>query len=84
MKKLTFIGNGFEDYVFWQTQDKKILKKINALLKDIDRDSYNGLGKPEPLKGDKTGWYSREIDKKHRLVYKVEDDSIIVIQCRNH
>ena len=82
----TFSERGFEDYVYWQTQDKKVLKKINDLLKDIERNGeFQGIGKPEALKGDLLGWYSRRIDEKNRLIYKVNnDDSIEIYQCRSH
>ena len=71
-KKLVFDGNGFDDYLYWQTQDRKILKRINQLLKDIDRNGYDGIGKPEPLKHKYQVWWSRRIDEEHRLVYRVE------------
>lgn len=84
MNNITFIGDGWNDYVYWQTQDKKTLKKINKLLSDIDRNGNNGLGHPEALKDNLTGWWSRTIDEKNRLVYKVENGSIHILQCRNH
>lgn len=74
----------WEDYLYWQTQDKKTLKKINSLLKDIDRNGYEGIGKPEPLTGDRSGYWSRRIDEKNRLVYKITGDSIRIAQCRTH
>lgn len=74
----------WEDYLYWQTQDKKTLKRINQLLKDIDRNSNSGLGKPEPLKGELSGWWSRRIDKKHRLVYRISNNKIEILQCRSH
>ena len=74
----------WEDYVYWQTQDKKYLKKINRLLKDIDRNGYKGIGHPEPLTGDLTGYWSRHIDEKNRIVYKIENDTIKIIQCGSH
>lgn len=73
--------DAWEDYLYWQLQDKKTLKKINNLLKDIDRNVYNGIGKPEPLLGDLSGYWSRRIDDKNRIVYKVENNQIIIIQC---
>lgn len=80
-----FSERGFEDYLYWQTQDKKTLKKINNLLKDIERNgALQGIGKPEPLKGENQGWYSRRIDEKNRLIYKVTDDYIEVSQCKEH
>ena len=71
MMKIIFSKNAWEDYVNWQTEDKKTLKKINALIKDIQRTPYEGIGKPEPLKFDLAGYWSRRIDLEHRLVYQV-------------
>lgn len=85
MSKLSFTEDGWSDYLFWQTQDKKILKKINRLLQDIERNGYSGLGKPEPLKHNLSGYWSRRIDDEHRLVYKILDDDVIEIyQCKGH
>ncbi|EMB45320.1 MULTISPECIES: Txe/YoeB family addiction module toxin [Treponema] len=72
------------DYVYWQTEDKKTLKRINMLIKDIERNGHNGLGSPEPLKGNLSGFWSRRIDKKNRLVYRIVDNVIQIIQCRTH
>ena len=77
-------GKAWEEYVEWQTDDKKTLKRINELLKDIDRHPFSGIGKPEPLKGDKQGYWSRRIDEANRIVYKVERDQIIIAQCGRH
>ena len=74
----------WDEYVEWQTEDKKTLKRINALLKDIDRHPFTGIGKPEPLKGNKQGYWSRRIDEVNRLVYKVERDQLIIAQCGTH
>ncbi|MDR0870063.1 MAG: Txe/YoeB family addiction module toxin [Planctomycetaceae bacterium] len=79
-----FSDEAWDDYFFWQTQDKKIIKRINQLLKDIDRHRYSGIGKPEPLKGDMSGFWSRRIDEKNRIVYKIENDRIIITQCGSH
>ena len=68
--RLLWEEEAWEDYCLWQTRDKKLLKRINTLLKDIQRNSYEGIGKPEPLKGDLSGWWSRRIDDTHRIVYK--------------
>jgi len=76
--------DAWEDYVYWQTQDKKTLKKINSLIKDIDRNGYEGIGKPEPLTGDLSGYWSRRIDETNRLVYRIVDDTIRIAQCRTH
>ena len=81
-----FADNAWEDYLYWQNNDKKILKRINTLLKDIKRDpdSKEGLGKPERLKENLSGYYSRRITAEHRLVYKILDGMIIIAQCRHH
>jgi len=76
--------HGWEDYLYWQATDKKILKRINALIKDILRTPYDGVGKPEPLKHNWSGYWSRRINKEHRLVYKATEDSLIIVQCRYH
>ena len=74
----------WDDYLFWQEHDRKTLKRINLLLKDIERHPFNGIGNPEPLKHDLSGWWSREIDKKHRLVYQIVDGEIKILRCRGH
>ena len=74
----------WESYLNWQTQDKKTLKKINKLLQDIDRNGYNGIGKPEPLKGDLSGSWSVEIDKKNRIVFRIENNRLEITQCGSH
>jgi toxin YoeB len=76
--------NGWEDYIYWQNTDRKILKKINELIRDSLRTPFEGIGKPEPLKGNLSGCWSRRIDSEHRLVYKVYDDRIHILQCRYH
>ena len=83
-KELSFKDSGWEDYLYWQMQDKKTLKKINALIKDIDRSPFSGEGKPEHLKHDKQGYWSRRIDGVNRIVYKVTDSQIIVVGCKGH
>ena len=81
----TWDEEAWEDYVSYQSEDKKTLKKINALIKDIERNGASrGIGKPEPLKGNDQGWYSRRVDDKNRLVYKVQDNSILIAQCKSH
>jgi toxin YoeB len=82
--KLIFMNLAWEDYLYWQHTDKSILKKINILIKEIERMPYEGSGKPEPLKHNLVGWWSRRMNLEHRLVYKVENDSIIILQCRYH
>ena len=74
----------WEDYVYWQTQDKKTLKRINQLLQDISRNGYDGIGKPETLKGDLSGWWSRRIDDTNRLIYRINNGIIEIAQCRSH
>ena len=83
MKKIWF-DEAWEDYIYWQQQDKKTLKRINALLKEIERENFKGIGKPEPLKGELSGFWSRRIDEEHRLVYAVEDERVIIFACRGH
>ena len=74
----TWTDYAWADYIYWQTQDKKTLKRINELLKDINRHPFTGIGKPEPLKGNKQGYWSRRIDEKNRIVYKIEHNHIII------
>jgi toxin YoeB len=74
----------WEDYVYWQTQDKKMLKRINELIKDIDRNGYQGIGKPEPLKHNLAGWWSRRIDDNNRLVYRIVENRFEILQCGSH
>ena len=74
----------WEDYTHWQTQDRKTLKRINLLIKDIDRNGYDGIGKPEPLREDLSGWWSRRIDDSNRIVYRIRDGRIEIVQCGSH
>ena len=74
----------WKDYVYWQAQDKKYLKKINRLLKDIDRNGYNCIGKPEPLKGDLSGYWSVRIDEQNRIVFRINNNYLEIIQCGTH
>ena len=76
--------DAWEDYLYWQVQDKKNLKRINQLIKEICRTPFEGLGKPEPLKGNLTGFWSLRIDEKHRIVYAVEENAVLIISCRGH
>ena len=84
MPDIDFTEDGWEDYLYWQGQDKKVLKKINALLRSALRTPYEGEGKPEPLRGDMSGKWSRRINEKDRLVYSFEEDCLTVYQCRGH
>ncbi len=79
-----FSSDAWRDYLYWQTQDKKTLRRINELLRDIERGGYGGVGKPEPLKKNLTGFWSRRIDEQHRLVYRITDNVCEIIQCRGH
>jgi len=81
---ITFSKNAWEDYLSWQKEDKKVLQKINELIKDIQRTPFEGLGKPEPLKFDLSGFWSRRISLVHRLVYQVQDNEILIYSCRYH
>ena len=80
----TWTDDAWRDYLHWQTQDKKTLKRINQLLKDIDRQPFSGIGKPEPLKDGKQGFWSRRIDGENRIVYKIANDQVIIVQCGGH
>ena len=83
--KITFAEDGWSEYLYWQTQDKKVIKKINQLLQSIEREgALQGIGKPETLKYGKSGSFSRRIDEVNRLVYEVSDDQIIVKSCKGH
>jgi toxin YoeB len=76
--------SAWEDYLYWQTQDRKTLKRINQLLKDVDRNGYDGIGKPEPLKHEFQGFWSRRIDDSNRLIYRIENGQIEIAQCGSH
>ena len=82
--KLLWDDRAWDDYIYWQNQDKKTLKRINALVRDIQRNRYNGIGKPEPLKENLAGWWSRRIDDENRIVYKEENGAIIIASCKGH
>jgi toxin YoeB len=85
IKRFTDIA--WDDYLYWQTQDKKTLKRINALIKDIDRSPFEGIGKPEPLKGNLSGWWSRRINDCDRIIYRIEGDSIkniVIVALKGH
>ena len=82
--KLIFSENAWEDYLFWQRTDKKILQRINTLLREIKRNPFEGIGKPEPLKQALSGYWSRRINEEHRIVYKVASDAIYIAQLRYH
>jgi toxin YoeB len=83
-KPTLFMPQAWEDYLYWQMQDKKTLRRINQLLQDVQRDGFAGVGKPEPLRGGLSGYWSRRIDDANRLVYKITADAVIVVSCRSH
>lgn len=74
----------WEDYLYWESQDRKTLKRINQLIRDVERDPFHGIGKPEPLKGDLSGFWSRRIDDSNRLVYRIRDEVIEILSCKGH
>jgi toxin YoeB len=82
--KIVFLDQGWEDYQYWQNTDKALLKKINSLIKEIERTPFEGNGKPELLRHNLVGWWSRRINLEHRLVYKIDNEAIIILQCRYH
>lgn len=83
MKKIWF-DEAWNDYLYWQMEDRKTLKRINALLKDIERGYFDGIGKPEPLKGELSGFWSRRIDESNRFVYRISGDVLEILSCRGH
>ncbi len=82
--KVIFDDDAWEDYLYWQRTDPKVLKRINALIKEIQRNPYEGVGKPEPLKYNFAGYWSRRINDEHRLVYQVTEDAVLIAQLRYH
>ena len=84
MRNVTFTSKAFEEYNEWFDNNLQIIERIKILVRDIDRDPFKGLGKPEPLKGSWTGYWSRRIDHEHRLVYKVTSEQIIIVKCKGH
>ncbi|HJA59084.1 MAG TPA: Txe/YoeB family addiction module toxin [Firmicutes bacterium] len=84
MSRILFTEHAWEEYIYWQTQDKRTLRRINQLLRDIQRDPFDGIGKPEPLRGELSGFWSRRIDECNRIVYRVKDDIVELLQCKGH
>lgn len=82
--KLAFTPSGWEDYLWFQSHDRKLLKRINQVIQDVLRSPFQGIGKPEPLKGELAGFWSRRIDDEHRLVYSVSATEIVIVGCRYH
>jgi len=83
MKKIWF-DEAWKDYLYWQSQDRKTLRRLNDLIRDTERDPFHGTGKPEPLKGEFSGYWSRRIDERNRLVYRVRDGVLEILSCRGH
>ena len=81
---LVWAEHAWDDYLYWQQKDKKTLQRVNTLIKDISRQPFEGLGDPEPLKHNWSGYWSRRIDREHRLVYKINDKQLFIVQCRYH
>lgn len=84
IERIQWDVDAWEDYLYWQVEDKQIMKKINQLVKDIRRTPFEGIGKPEPLKGNLSGLWSRRINSEHRLVYLMEDNSVVIFACKGH
>jgi len=83
LKKI-WSDKSWDDYLHWQKHDKNTLKKINHLIRDIERDPFDGIGKPEPLKNNLSGWWSRRIDDKHRIIYRIENNQLEIAHCKDH
>ena len=81
---IIFLTPGWEDYLYWQKSDKKMLKKVNELIRQCQRTHFEGIGKPELLRGNLSGWWSRRINQEHRLVYRIDNRSLFILQCRKH
>ena len=79
-----FTDNGWADYVYWETEDRKTLKRINLLINDIERNGNSGIGKPEPLIGNLSGYWSRRIDDVNRLIYRIDEENVYILACRYH
>ncbi len=84
MNNIMFTERAWDEYCYWQTQDKKTLKRINTLLLDIKRNEFTGIGKPEPLKNSLSGFWSRRIDETNRLVYRICNNQVEIVQCKGH
>lgn len=84
MRNVTFTDEAWSSYIYWQTQDKKTLKRINEIIKDAQRDPFTGIGKPEALKHSLTGFWSRRIDETNRFIYQATEEDLVIISCRYH
>ena len=81
---IRFLDQGWGDYIYWQENDRAMLRRINRIIRDIQRDPYDGIGKPEALQHELSGYWSRRIDQEHRLVYRMDGETIVVLLCRHH
>lgn len=81
---IIWFSEAWEDYLYWQEQDRKTLRRVNALIRDTLRDNFDGIGKPEPLKGELSGFWSRRIDETNRFVYRVRSGALEILSCRGH
>lgn len=84
IKDIKWDFDAWEEYLYWQAENKKMVKRINQLIKDIRRNPFDGIGKPEPLKENLTGLWSRRIDEKHRIVYMIENETVLIFSCKGH
>lgn len=82
--RLVFSASAWDDYLHWQANDPKLLARLNGLIRECSRTPFHGTGKPEPLRGALSGWWSRRLTQEHRLVYRVEGDDLLIAQCRYH
>ena len=82
--RLSWLPNGWKDYLYWQEHDRKILQRVNEVIRDALRNPFTGIGKPKPLRNNLKDWWSRRITQEHRLIYKVDGDSLLIMQCRFH
>lgn len=82
--ELSWLPDAWEDYLHWQATDKKVLKRVNLVIRDCMREPYDGIGKPEPLRANLSGWWSRRITGEHRLVYRADPGRLVIMQCRHH
>ena len=82
--RLTWLPNGWNDYLYWQKNDRKILQRVNELIRDALRNPFTGIGKPELLRNNLKGWWSRRVTQEHRLIYRVDGESLLIMQCRFH
>ena len=82
--KIVFHPQAWDDYLYWQVSDPKLLIRLHSLIRECTRTPFSGIGKPEPLRGALSGWWSRRLNREHRLVYRIQDDQLLIAQCRYH